>query len=232
MRAHRMESRPGGAGRQRGMVLIIAILLLLVVTILAVAMFRGMGLDAKIAGNVREKQRAVHAALGAEQYAEFWLSSGSNSATAPSACNSVGNANIVATVVQICSNIPYGPTAVNSSNNPALTPANVGSNNTFVPTQVPWTIGGTPVGFTYTPLDSNGNAMNVLNGGSVPSGQSAANYYAFAPGFYISSLGPSADGNGTVFQIDSYGYGGTQDSVAVIESTYEVRSGVRNLGGP
>ena len=227
-----MGSRPSGAAKQRGMVLIIAILLLLVVTILAVAMFRGMGLDAKIAGNVREKQRATHAALGAEQYAEFWLSSGSNSATAPSVCSGVGNANIVATVVQICSNIPYGPTAINASNNPTLTPANVGANNTFLPTKLPWAISGTPVGFTYTPLDSNGNAMNVLNGGSVPAGQSAANYYAFAPGFYISYLGQSADAAGSVFQIDSYGYGGTADSVAVIESTYEVRSGVRNLGGP
>lgn len=225
-----MGSRPSGAAKQRGMVLIIAILLLLVVTILAVAMFRGMGLDAKIAGNVREKQRAVHAALGAEQYAEFWLSSGSNSATAPSACSGVGNANIVATVVQICSNIPYGPTALNQ--NSTLTPANVGANNTFVPTQLPWSISGTPVGFTYSPLDSGGHVMNVLNGGSVPAGQSAANYYAFAPGFYIAYLGPSADGAGSVYQIDSYGYGGTADSVAVIESTYEVRSGVRNLGGP
>ena len=225
-----MGSRPSGAAKQRGMVLIIAILLLLVVTILAVAMFRGMGLDAKIAGNVREKQRAVHAALGAEQYAEFWLSSGSNSATAPSACSGVGNANVVATIVQVCSNIPYGPTAVNQTT--TLTPANVGANNTFVPTQVPWAISGTPVGFTYSPLDSSGQVMNVLNGGSVPSGQSAANYYAFAPGFYISYLGQSADAAGSVFQIDSYGYGGTADSVAVIESTYEVRRGVRNLGGP
>ena len=115
---------------------------------------------------------------------------------------------------------------------PGVNISHQGANNTFVPTQLPWAISGTPVGFTYTPLDSNGNAMQVLNGSSVPAGQSAANYYAFAPGFYISYLGPSADAAGTVFQIDSYGYGGTADSVAVIESTYEVRSGVRNLGGP
>jgi type IV pilus assembly protein PilX len=230
MRPHILGSRPAGAAKQRGMVLIIAILLLLVVTILAVAMFRGMGLDAKIAGNVREKQRATHAALGAEQYAEFWLSSGSNSATAPSVCSGVASANVAATTVQICSNIPYGPTAVAQLT--TLTPATAGANDTFVPTQVPWNISGAPIGYTYTPLDSNGNPMNVLNGGSVPAGQTAANYYAYAPGFYISSLGPSADGFGTVFQIDSYGYGGTADSVAVIESTYEVRSGVRNLGGP
>jgi type IV pilus assembly protein PilX len=230
MKPCRTERHPAGGAKQRGMVLIIAILLLLVVTLLAVAMFRGMGVDAKIAGNVREKQRAVHAALTAEQYAEFWLSSGANSATAPSACNSTANASLTATIVQVCSNIPYGPTAL--AQNTSLTAANAASNNTFVPVQVPWKISGTAVGYTYTPLDQNGNPMLVLNGGSVPAGQSAANYYAYSPGFYIAYLGASADGYGNVFQVDSYGYGGTADSVAVIESTYEVQNGVRNLGGP
>src|SRR5205807_8509264 len=42
--------------RQRGMVLVTALLLLVVVTLLAVGMFRSFGLDEKIAGNVREKQ--------------------------------------------------------------------------------------------------------------------------------------------------------------------------------
>jgi type IV pilus assembly protein PilX len=209
------------------MVLIISILLLLVVTILAVAMFRGMGVDAKIAGNVREKQRAVHAALTAEQYAEFWLSSGANSAIAPSLCSTTAAAS---SSMQVCSNIPYGPTA--RTLNTSLTAANASSNNTFVPIQVPWAIGTNAVGYTYTPLDQNHNPMLVLNGGSVPAGQSAANYYAYAPGFYIAYLGASADGYGNVFQVDSYGYGGTADSVAVIESTYEVQNGVRNLGGP
>ena len=44
--------------RQRGMVLVTSLLLLVVVTLLAVSMFRSFGLDEKIAGNLREKQRA------------------------------------------------------------------------------------------------------------------------------------------------------------------------------
>jgi len=60
--------------RQRGLVLVSSLLLLLVVTMLALAMFRSMGLAEKISGNVREKQRALHAAVVAEQYAEWWLS--------------------------------------------------------------------------------------------------------------------------------------------------------------
>ena len=55
------------------MVLVTALLMLIVVTILAVAMFRSFGLDEKIAGNLREKQRALNAAETAEQFAEYWL---------------------------------------------------------------------------------------------------------------------------------------------------------------
>jgi type IV pilus assembly protein PilX len=62
--------------QQRGMVLVTALLLLVVVTLLAVGMFRSFGLDEKIAGNVREKQRALSAAETAEQFAEYWLASG------------------------------------------------------------------------------------------------------------------------------------------------------------
>jgi type IV pilus assembly protein PilX len=59
--------------RQSGMVLVTSLLLLIVVTLLAVGMFRSFGLDEKIAGNVREKHRALNAAETAEQYAEYWL---------------------------------------------------------------------------------------------------------------------------------------------------------------
>ena len=37
-------------------------------------MFRSFGMQEKIAGNMREKQRALQAAVSAEQYAEWWLS--------------------------------------------------------------------------------------------------------------------------------------------------------------
>jgi type IV pilus assembly protein PilX len=68
--------------RQLGMVLVTALLLLVVVTLLAVGMFRSFGLDEKIAGNVREKQRALSAAETAEQFAEYWLSGHSSTGIA------------------------------------------------------------------------------------------------------------------------------------------------------
>jgi Tfp pilus assembly protein PilX len=68
--------------RQGGVALVTALLLLLVATMLAATMFRSFGTQEKIAGNLREKQRALHAAEVAQQYAEWWLQSGSAPAKA------------------------------------------------------------------------------------------------------------------------------------------------------
>jgi type IV pilus assembly protein PilX len=91
------------ASAERGMVLISSMLLLLVVTILAVGLFRGFGIDEKIAGNTREKQLALNAAESSEQFAEWWISTGANGAgivitpscTVPAAAGTVG---------QVCQN--------------------------------------------------------------------------------------------------------------------------------
>ena len=200
---------------QRGMVLIMSLLLLVVVTLLAVAMFRGMGIGAKIAGNVREKTRALNAAMSAEQWAEWWLANNGSTAVA-NVCSAVGNANT--STPQVCQNIPYGPTAQELPT--PLTPTTAA----FVPTQVPWILnGGGAVGYTYTPPN-----MLTVSGGTCASGQ---NCYALPPMMYISYLGLSADGSGgLVYQIDTVGYGGTADSIAVLESTYELSSGVSNPG--
>ena len=84
-----------------------ALLLLLVATLLAVSMFRSFGTQEKIAGNVREKERALHAAETAQQYAEWWLASGS--ATTEGVCNSV----VDSTAGQVCTNLPANITSAN-----------------------------------------------------------------------------------------------------------------------
>jgi type IV pilus assembly protein PilX len=128
-----MSFRTRGRFRQRGVALVSSLLLLVVVTILALAMFRSFGLQEKIAGNTRERQRALHAAEGAQSYAEWWLSS--NSSSAPVVCSSLLSANL--NQGQIC------------SNKLSSTAASV--------VDVPWTSSGAAVGVTYNP----GNAMNV-----------------------------------------------------------------------
>ena len=64
-----------GKGGQRGLALVTALLLLIVVTIMALSMFRSFGIQERIAGNTRDKQRAINAAESAQQYAEYWLTS-------------------------------------------------------------------------------------------------------------------------------------------------------------
>lgn len=91
----------GNRSAQRGIVLVTSLLLLLVVTIMALSMFRSFGIQEKISGNMREKQRALQAAVTAEQYAEYWL--GNNVGTsAPVTCSSLLSANL--NEGQICTN--------------------------------------------------------------------------------------------------------------------------------
>lgn len=84
------------------MALITSLLLLLVVTILAVSMFRSFGIQGKIAGNVREKQRALMAAEDAQQFAEWWLSQGNTASLYGGTCSQMLDAN--ANETQVCRN--------------------------------------------------------------------------------------------------------------------------------
>ena len=186
---------------QRGMVLITSLLLLVVVTIIALSLFRSFGVQEKIAGNMREKQRALQAAVSAQQYAENWLSSNATAATVT--CSNLLNANIGQG--QIC------------SNKLSAAVADV--------TSVPWAIGGAPVGVTYLPP-----GMSVSTSTSVSAASLANPTYYATPSFYISDSGPSADPNipGEIFQVDAVAYGGSSGTAAVVESTYAVYTSSSN----
>jgi type IV pilus assembly protein PilX len=201
---------------QRGIVLISSLLLLIVVTLIALSMFRSFGIQEKIAGNMREKQRALQAAITAEGFAEAWLAN--NALNTPSTvCSSMLDGNTMdgtINVGQICSNqLP-----------------NVVPNNDV--TAVPWQIGGTPVGVTFTPgqmqISSTPISLSLESSQTIVQNPT----YAGPPTFYISDLGPSLDPNaqGEVYQIDAYAYGGTTNTVAVIESTYVVAPAPTNHG--
>jgi type IV pilus assembly protein PilX len=187
---------------ERGMVLISSLLLLLVVTILAVAIFRNYGMEEKIAGNTREKQRALHAAESAQQYAEWWLSSGLGSTT-PIACDSV----IPVTTPQsgqVCANTL--PTIVAGGN--------VGN--------LPWQVNGSSVGVTYAPPN-----MTFSTTGGVNTYYQTPIFYISYLGLTASSTTSNYQ---LLYQVDAAGWGGSSNAVAVVESTYYVTSGVCNLG--
>jgi len=205
------DGRRGRRAGQHGMALVSSMLLLLIITILIVSMFHSFTVQEKLAGNVREKERALHAAESAEQYAEWWLTWGNNVQTGAVTCGApLLNANPVNGVGQICSN-----TLANQGVQP-----NLGINVT----QVPWTIagaGGGPVGVSFLPT-----GMQIGAGGT-----SNNPLYFATPVFYVADVGVAADGQGEAYQIDAVGYGGSANAVAVVESTYEVAKGLSNLGG-
>jgi type IV pilus assembly protein PilX len=193
---------------QRGVVLVSSLLLLIVVTIIALSLFRSFGVQEKIAGNMREKQRALQAAESAQVYAELWLSNGN--ATAPSV-NCTG---------MLDANISQGQICANQITDPAL--------NIDV-TSPPYKIGNAAVGVYYLPAGMPISPTTAFSTANV-----ASPTYFGKPVFYISDMGHSADATvpGEIYQIDAYGYGGSNNTVAVVESTYAVYTSSRNAGTP
>jgi type IV pilus assembly protein PilX len=102
----------GAASTDRGFVMITGLLFLIVITLLSLAMFRSFGLQERIAGNTRDKQRAFEAAQNALQYGEWWLAQGSAAGTLAgtgTACTGVVDGNTVS-AMRVCSD-PVATTA-------------------------------------------------------------------------------------------------------------------------
>jgi type IV pilus assembly protein PilX len=194
-----MNSRLRLNASQRGMVLVSSLLLLVVVTILAIGLFRSFGMDEKIAGNTREKQRALQAAISAEQFAEWWLSIG----------NTVSNVTCSTTVqapatVQVCSN----------------TLPSVLTGGAAAIALVPWKIAGAAVGVNYTPPN-----MTVTATSTAGTYYTNPVFYISYLGV---GIGPGG-GQGPVYQIDAAGYGGSPNTAAVVESTYILQTADKDL---
>jgi len=208
-----------GFEAQRGVALISALLLLMIITILALSMFRSFPTQEKIAGNVREKERAFHAANSALQYAEYWLMSSNNTAGGDTNCGAqtgLFNANLPTPEVQVCANPLY--------TFPPQAPGLIANVN-----NVPWNVGGGGVANLGTQYIPNGMTVAPANGSLTTANNDTA-YYA-APVFYIAHLGSAGDSQGEAYQIDAYAYAGSASTVAVVESVYEVAQGVVNRSG-
>jgi type IV pilus assembly protein PilX len=187
---------PSAPRRQRGVALIAAILILLVITILGMAMFRSYGMQQRIGGNTRDKARAVHAAMASQNFAE-WFLTGNNGANAATTATCSGTTNAVTAAAagtpMVCSNII--PTTVAS-------PDTWGAAFTYQPTGMNMTAGG---------LDSYEqvpqfyiSALGSPTGGSI----------------YKSPIGETQ----AMFQVDAAGWGATAQAVSVVESSYVVQS--------
>jgi type IV pilus assembly protein PilX len=192
---------------ERGIALISSLVLLLVLTIIALSMFRSFSTQEHIAGNLREKERALHAAEAAQQYAEWWLNQAGNTGTGAIAC--AAGAPLIAPQGQICN----------------ATPQQAGIILPNVPVSVPWPIQTTylPTGMSVTPgvPGANGDPPYALPPG----------FYITDIGVAGDNQGEAyqidAYGSG------STAAGAASATVAVVESTYEIQRGVTCLScGP
>ena len=83
--------------RHRGFILISSLFMLIVLTLVVVAMAHSFRLEASMAGNVREKARALNVAQSTLTYAEWWLTQNADATQI--------NCTAIYTTPQICSNI-------------------------------------------------------------------------------------------------------------------------------
>lgn len=170
-------------------------LILIMLTLLAVAMFRGFGLQAKIAGNVREKERAFQAAENALQYAEWWLSP--NNPTPPlqdAMVTCAGSSNITVgnpSDMRVCSD-PLNTVADPRSWSGVLL---------YLPPQMTVAAGGG--------IAADGNGNTDIN-------------YAQKPEIYIAYLGLSPSGKERLYSVTAAGFGGSATSTAVVQSVVTV----------
>ena len=191
----------------RGFVLIASLLLLLVMTLIALAMFHSFGIQELVAGNVREKQRSLQSALDAEQYAEIWL-------TAPG--------NILSNTVVCDGSTPIGLQPYTTTSVPYICLNPISSDINV--TTVPWKIGTTEVGFSFFPGPASGTGdMTISTGGGL-------NTYYQVPRFYIGLLSSSA--TQAVYRIDAWNWGGTPNTASVVEANYTVICGTCSTAGP
>lgn len=182
--------------RQHGIALISSMLLLLVATIMALSMFRSYGIQERIAGNTREKQRALNAAISAQQFAEYSLS-----INAPSVAAACGAGFVSSTIGEICNNPLPDFTAVPWPRGVIYTP-----------------FGGNSIpGHTNKISDRGSTAI-----GEIGTYYKSPTFYITDLGAYTL---PATGTAGRMYQINALGYGGTADAVAVVESTYFVAAG-------
>ena len=192
--------RAGAARVQRGMVLITTLLLLIVVTLLALAMFRSVGIENMIAGNVLDKQHALQGAVAAQTNAEQWLSN-----------------NAVTSVPIDCGLDPGATSSLVICSKPLVTQVSGGEVS-----QVPWVIGTDPsVGYAYNP----GNDLAATTPSATGSASPQPNdVFAQYPTAYVSLLGTDlTNANAVDYRVDAWSYGGAKATVAVVESTYQIR---------
>jgi type IV pilus assembly protein PilX len=172
----------------------------------------------RIAGNMREKQRALQAAMSAQEYAEWWLTTQSNAQRAIS-MGVAADAAVVCGTGLLDANLGAGQICLNTLS------SQLGG---ITLTNWPNLDSTSTVGILYTPPGFNYGATTHY--GAVSNNANIPDVYAARPRFYLADLGGLPTGRGEVYQIDAYSFGESTTAAAVVESTVSIICLTCNLG--
>lgn len=194
-----------GHRKESGFVLIAALLMLVVMTFMAVSMYRSFTAQQNMAANTKEKGRSFQMAMSTLQYAEYQLLLSGLSNVVATSCAA---APTTPSTFTIC---PFDPTNASGSAM-QLVGATQGA-----PAQI-------TNGVKYDPSLDDTSIQYSKSGG--------AGLYYDHPQYFVVYLGtdPRSSCQAKIYQITALGYGGTSGTVSVVQSTYELTPTVCNLG--
>lgn len=195
-----------GQRKQRGFVLIAAMIMLIVLALMAVELYHNFTIQQNMTSNTKEKGRAFQMAQSTLQYAEYQLlNNGLN-------VQAVGN----------CTAPPQNPSQLVICN--SQSPVNIAP-----PSQ------GQPMlmtnGMTFSPTSSNSNInVQFSTTGAQDSYFQPPQYFIQYLGNGLTSTCPSSPSQ--LYLNTALAYGGTGGTVAVVQSTYQLQTTVCNTGAP
>ena len=187
---------------QRGIALITSLLIMILLGLLALPLLRGYGLEQKIAGNTREKERAFQGAVSALQYGEWWITNG-EPGTGADCTTQIAVPD--ASAMRTCSN-ELAITSGDPDKWPGI--------SRYSPPQMKFAAPGTVGGTT-----KDGNDNDDIN-------------YSKVPGLYVAYLGLSANGMQTLYSVTGIGFGGSDNTSSIVRSVFQTGYSITDLGGP
>lgn len=189
--------------KQKGFVLIVSLIFVVIMTLLALAMFSGLSTDEMMSGNFREKSRSLDAAQVALNAAEYWMQLPGSTYTG----DWVGGASAVSCAgVQTTQTVCTYP-ITNPSNSGTATSISLSDPST-------WTSYFSP----------------TLSGMSV-SASGGAHTYAGATKFYIQYLGNTAANPPTaMYMVTAAAIGGNATATTVVQAVYQITAISRDIG--
>jgi type IV pilus assembly protein PilX len=192
--------------KQKGFVLIVSLIFVVIMTLLALAMFSGLSTDETMSGNHREKSRSRDAAQAALNTAENWLLQPGNAYNVNWVGNSSGSGSAIA-----CAGVVAASPFICSY---SLTdPSNVGASGISLADPTTWTAYATPTIAGVT-VSTTGGANNYAGNAG---GKNSQIYIQFL-GLDDSTNPPSG-----LYQVTAAALGGNATATTVVQSVYEIQ---------